>query len=277
MQLYDSHAHFTADAEQVNAILDRARTAGVTRVLAIGGDDPLNEGALLAAQQNGESVSAVLGYDRDQSGKVHEDLVGKLRDLCQRHHPVAVGEIGLDFHYSPDTAKDQCDLLAHELTLADALGLPVVIHTREADDATLGVLDEIPWHGTGLRGVIHCYTGAPKFAGQCLDRGFMISFSGIITFKSAECVRESARYVPEDRLLIETDSPFLAPIPLRGQTNEPAYIVHTARYLAQLRNLSEERLSALTFANTLSLFHPSAQRTPAIHRIPPQAGQSASA
>ena len=117
-----------------------------------------------------------------------------------------------------------------------------------------GVLDEVPWHRSSLRGVIHCYTGAPAFARQLLDRGFMVSFSGIVTFRRAETVRASAKYVPDDRLLIETDSPYLAPIPLRGQTNEPAFVVHTARFLADLRQVPAERLAAQTFANAVSLF-----------------------
>ena len=130
-----------------------------------------------------------------------------------------------------------------------------MIHTREADDATLGVLDEIPWHhGDRLRGVIHSYTGIPRFAGQLLDRGFMISFSGIVTFKSADDVRASARYVPQDRILVETDSPYLSPVPLRGRPCEPAYVVHTATRLAAERNVPVETFAAQTTANACDLF-----------------------
>ena len=177
-----------------------------------------------------------------------------MRALHAAHACAAVGEIGLDFHYAPETARSQCDLFARQLALADELALPVVIHTREADDATLGVLDEIPWHADAPRGVIHCFTGSPAFARQLLDRNFYISISGIVTFRAAENVRESARVVPDDRLLVETDSPFLAPVPMRGKENEPAFIVHTVKFLAALRGVPAEELAARTFANAVSLF-----------------------
>lgn len=249
MTLYDTHAHFS-DGDDVDAIYARAAEAGVTRILAIGGSDELNRNALRT------SGRVALGWDRDQLVAVEDQMCG-LPDLLARNQArvAAIGEIGLDCHYEPQTLKAQCDLFARQLVLADELALPVVIHTREADDATLGVLDEIPWHhGDRLRGVIHSYTGTPPFAGKVLDRGFMVSFSGIATFKSAETVRASARYVPNDRILVETDSPYLAPVPLRGRPCEPAYVVHTARRLAEERKVDAEVFAALTTANALSLF-----------------------
>ena len=248
MNLYDTHAHF-GDDDDVAAIYARAAEAGVSRILAIGGSEELNRNALRT------SGRVALGWDRDQLDRV-DDQMRDLPDLLARNQArvAAIGEIGLDCHYEPQTLKAQCDLFARQLALADELGLPVVIHTREADDATLGVLDEIPWHhGDRLRGVIHSYTGAPPFAGKALDRGFMISFSGIATFKSAETVRASARYVPNDRILVETDSPYLAPVPLRGRPCEPAYVVHTARRLAEERKVDVGIFAALTTANALSL------------------------
>ena len=138
--------------------------------------------------------------------------------------------------------------------LADELARPVVIHTREADDATLGVLDEVPWRASAPRGVIHCFTGSPAFARQLLDRNFLISISGIVTFRAADNVRASARVIPDDLLLVETDSPFLAPVPMRGNENEPAFIVHTVTFLAALRGVPAEDLAARTFANATALF-----------------------
>lgn len=249
MNLYDTHAHF-GDADDVSVIYARAAEAGVTRILAVGGSEELNRNALRT------SGRVALGWDRDQLASI-QDQMRDLPDLLARNQSrvAAIGEIGLDCHYEPQTLKAQCDLFARQLVLADELALPVVIHTREADDATLGVLDEIPWHhGDRLRGVIHSYTGAPSFAGKVLDRGFMVSFSGIATFKSAETVRASARYVPNDRILVETDSPYLAPVPLRGRPCEPAYVVHTARRLAEERKVDAEIFAALTTANALSLF-----------------------
>lgn len=248
MEFYDTHAHFSAD-DDVEAIIARATAAGVTRVLAVGGDEALNTNALRTPG------CVALGFDRDQIGRA-QDLLSTLPGLLDAHRDrvAALGEIGLDAHYQPETLKAQCELFAQQLVLADARCLPVVIHTREADDATLGVLDDVPWHhGDRLRGVIHSYTGAPRFAGRLLDRGFMISFSGISTFKSAEAVRASARYVPNDRILVETDSPYLAPVPLRGRPCEPAFVVHTARRLAEERQTPLEVFAALTTANACDL------------------------
>ena len=249
MEFYDTHAHF-GDADDVEAIYARAAAAGVTRILAVGGGEALNRNALRTAGR------VALGWDRDQLDRVAEQMV-VLPGLLDAHRDrvAAIGEIGLDCHYEPQTLRAQCALFAAQLALADEKGLPVVIHTREADDATRGVLDEVPWrHGDRLRGVIHSYTGGPKFAGQMLDRGFMVSFSGIATFKSAEEVRESARYVPDDRILVETDSPYLAPVPLRGRPCEPAFVVHTAARLARARGMDLEVFAARTTANALQLF-----------------------
>ena len=137
-------------------------------------------------------------------------------------------------------------LFAEQLDEAKGRDLPVVIHTRDADDDTLGLLREIP-----SRGIIHCFTGTPRFCRDLLDLGFMISISGIVTFRAAENVRESALVVPDDRILIETDSPFLAPVPMRGNANEPAFIVHTARFLADLRDTHVEDFARLTTDNAL--------------------------
>ncbi|MGN0853207.1 MAG: TatD family hydrolase [Kiritimatiellia bacterium] len=255
MRLYDSHAHFEPDESGTAALLERARTAGVERVLAVGGSAALNDGALQAGAIGAGAVRLALGLDRDQCARPLDANLASLRTLLAgRTDLAALGEIGLDLHYSPETADRQGELFGHQLALADEFGLPVVIHTREADDMTRGILDAVPWHGSGLRGVIHCYTGAPGFAGALLDRGFMVSFSGIVTFRNAETVRSSARYVPDDRLLIETDAPFLSPVPLRGQPNEPAHLVHTAAYLAALRKVPEKQLAALTYANAVELF-----------------------
>ena len=188
-------------------------------------------------------VCCALGWDRDQININHSSLITHTSSLSSR--PLcAVGEIGLDYYYSRETRDAQLKLFASELERARALDLPVVIQTREADDDTIALVKEIP-----SRGIIHCYTGTPEYAKRFLDLGFFISISGIVTFKPADNVRASARVVPDDRILIETDSPFLAPVPMRGQPNEPAFIVHTCEFLAKLRGLSAEDFAELTFAN----------------------------
>ena len=154
----------------------------------------------------------------------------------------------------PETADAQCALFAAQLRLADEWALPVVIHTREADEATLRVLDETPWRGNRLRGVIHCFTGDKNFARQLLDRQMAISFSGIVTFRNADRLRESAAFVPDERLLIETDTPFLAPLPRRGQRNEPAFVTHVAACLAEVRKTTVGRVAELTSRNARKLF-----------------------
>lgn len=249
--LYDTHAHFS-DADDVAALCARAAAAGVAHVLAVGGSDELNRNALRAPGR------VALGWDRDQLDGAAERML-RLPALVAAHaaRVAAIGEIGLDAHYAPETLKAQAELFAQQLAFADAQGLPVVVHTREADDATRGVLDEVPWrHGERLRGVIHSYTGAPAFAGQMLDRGFMVSFSGIATFKSADLVRASARYVPDDRILVETDAPYLAPVPYRGRPCEPAFVVATARRLAEERGVPFAAFAARTTANARALFGP---------------------
>lgn len=252
MNLFDTHAHFPEDRDKVHNILARAFKAGVSRLMAVGGSPELNRSALIAAEaatgtEAMPSVRLALGLDRDQA---RDDACACPRyDLScvidRRSQLSAIGEIGLDFHYSGASAKAQCDLFAAQLELAKELNLPVVIHTRDADDATLGVLDENDFHN----GIIHCFTGSVPFEKKLLDRGFMISISGIVTFRAADNVRDAARYVPNDRLLVETDSPFLAPVPLRGSENEPAFITHTVQFLAELRKTSADVLAELTAKN----------------------------
>lgn len=249
MKLYDTHAHFE-DSDDVEAIYARAAEAGVAKILAVGGSADLNRNALRTPGR------VALGWDRDQLDDIAGE-VAALPALFDAHagRVAAVGEIGLDCHYTPETVGEQCRLFAAQLEFADARALPVVIHTREADDPTLGVLDEVPWtHTDRLRGVIHSYTGNPEFARKLLDRGFMVSFSGIATFRAGDNVRESARYVPDDRILVETDAPFLAPVPMRGKRCESAFVVHTARRIAEERKTGFERFAEITFRNSCLLF-----------------------
>ena len=249
MRLYDTHCHFErADPAEIAAVLARAKAAGVEKLMAVGGSPALNESAALAVEVAAEAlvapkVSCAIGFDREQ---INEPGDAETRSFSSplRLNQKALGEIGLDYHYSPETREAQLKLFGEQLEEAKRRNLPVVIHTREADDDTLALLREIP-----SRGIIHCYTGTPEYAKRFLDLGFYISISGIVTFKPADNVRASALVLPDDRILIETDSPFLAPVPLRGTPNEPAFLVHTCEFLAKLRGKSADDFAELTFAN----------------------------
>lgn len=257
MTYIDTHAHFYGETSpaEVMAVMQRASEAGVRRLVAVGGSATLNSGAIAVAKAFPAQVRLALGFDRDQAASAEpESLIETLRLLAKDLPVCAVGETGLDFHYHPETAEAQCALFAAQLRLADEWRRPVIIHTRDAAEATLRVLDETPWRGEGLRGVVHCFTGDKAFAAQLLDRQLAISFSGIVTFRNADLLRESAAFVPDDRLLIETDSPFLAPVPMRGQRNEPAFVTYVARCLAQVRQTAETSLASLTTRNAESLF-----------------------
>ena len=247
MRLFDTHCHFDrADPTEIAAILERAKAAGVEKLMAVGGSPKLNESAALAVEVAADALVApqvicAAGLDRDQVGKASKPQTSNLKPQTSLR---AWGEIGLDYHYSPETREQQLELFAEQLEEARQRDLPVVIHTREADDDTVALLKEIP-----SRGIIHCYTGTVEFAKRFLDLGFYISISGIVTFKPAENVREVARILPDDRFLIETDSPFLAPVPMRGNPNEPAFIRYTCEFIANLRGVSADAFSELTFAN----------------------------
>ena len=272
MRLFDTHCHFeTADADEIAAVLSRAMAAGVEKVMAVGGSPALNSAAIMAAElskgrgkreegRSGEKegrseafpvVACAIGLDRDQVGKAGVDASSALNSQLSDLNFKAVGEIGLDYHYSPETRDAQRRLFAGQLEEARRRGLPVVIHTREAAADTIALLREIP-----SRGIIHCFTGSPDEAKAYLDLGFYVSISGIVTFRAADNVRASALVVPDDRILIETDSPFLAPVPLRGRRNEPAFIRHTCEFLARLRGVPAEEFAELTFANAESALAP---------------------
>lgn len=246
MNLFDTHAHFTGSEDEISQLLRRAREAGVTRVLAVGGSDELNKGVddafnLTAADASlYPKVYKAIGFDRDQinSDPSKLDFTGAS----------AVGEIGLDYYYSLDTREAQLSLMGRELELSRELNLPVIIHTREADDDTLGILREIP-----SRGIIHSFTGNPTFCKKLLDLGYYISLSGIVTFRAADNVRETAKVIPLDRILIETDTPYLAPVPKRGQPNEPAFVMHTAKFLAELLGVDLMEFISITTANALEI------------------------
>ena len=257
MHLTDSHLHFDAFAEagDVEGVLDRAAARGVQRLVAVGGTDPANGLAVRLAGRYPGRVYAVAGYDRDEAGR--DPSTYSVQDLLRAPGVVGVGETGLDYHYSADTAPEQRRLFAHMLDLAAEYRLPTVIHSREADEDTLAALrDHVArWAGDPDRvAVLHCFTGSLAFAEQLLELGLYISFSGIVAFRKSDTLRAVAAAIPEDRILIETDAPYLAPPPYRGKRNEPAYVAEVAAAVAEARGAATAEVAAMTSRNAARLF-----------------------
>ena len=253
----DSHAHidgeeFEADRDEVVA---RAREAGVRAILNVGTGDPHggNFERAVALAEKYEGVYASVGVHPHDAKLYTEAAERLLLEFVRGRRVVAVGEIGLDYHYDNSPREAQREVFARQLRLARAEGLPVIIHSREADEETLEIL-LAEYAGAARGGVMHCFGGGPALAEGVLGLGFYISFAGNVTFKKADALREVARTVPLDRLLVETDCPYLAPIPHRGRRNEPAYVVETARFLAELRGVSHEELGRATSENFSQLF-----------------------
>jgi TatD DNase family protein len=248
--LVDSHCHlddrqFDSDRESV---IERAREAGLKYMLAIGtGEGPpdLSAGIRLAEQYC--AIFATVGVHPNEAPKSDANTLKDLERLLRHPRVKAMGEIGLDYHWGvPKEA--QLPVFLQQLEIAEAARMPVVIHTRDAWDDTLQVL-RAHWAPTGLPCVMHCFTGNTEQAHECLDLGFYLAFGGVSTFPKAAEIREAARIVPDDRLLLETDSPYLAPVPHRGKRNEPAFVAHTAKTIAEVRGLDVEELASITTAN----------------------------
>ena len=253
----DSHAHiegseFDADRE---AVIQRALDAGIEIIVCVG-DGEVAADSHAAAFRLAEEYSFIyttVGVHPHEARLLDDELCAKLEDLSQHPKVIAWGEIGLDYHYDNSPGDVQRDAFRKQLQMARERGLPVVIHTREAEADTLAILNE-EWKDSGLAGVIHCFTGTRSFAEAAVELGFYISFSGVVTFKNAGELRETAHALPLDRILIETDSPFLAPVPYRGRRNEPAFVVETARVIAELRTLDSGEFARATSDNFRSLF-----------------------
>lgn len=257
LQYFDSHAHLDSieTAAERDAVICRARQAGVSRIVAVGGFEGANAIAVQLAEKYPGHVFAAVGYDRELADK-SPSLVA-LEECLGRKGVCSVGEVGLDYYYHPDSADSQKELFRRMLQFASARQLPVIVHSRAAEADTLAMLREHVdgWSGDPLRvGVLHCFTGDEAFAQQILDLGLMISLSAIFTFKNADALRRVAVQIPEDRLLIETDSPYLAPAPYRGKKNEPAYLPIVAERLAEIRGSTPAEIAAVTRRNAENLF-----------------------
>jgi TatD DNase family protein len=253
----DSHAHiemsdFDADRD---AVIRRALDAGVEAIVNIGNSDVAHDShsaAFRIAEQH-NFIYTTVGVHPHEARFLDDALCTRLTELAQHPKVIAWGEIGLDYYYDNSPRDVQQEAFRKQLQLARRFQLPVIIHTRQAEDDTLTILRE-EWKGSKLPGIIHCFTGTRAFAEAAIEMGFYISFSGVVTFKKATQVREVAGHIPIERLLIETDSPFLTPAPFRGRRNEPAYVVEIARCIAALRGLTPESIGCISSDNFKRLF-----------------------
>jgi TatD DNase family protein len=254
----DSHCHLadSAFAGDLEAVIDRARSAGLESALCIlAAGDAEEAAAARRVREHWPDVRFATGVHPHQAGQFagrEADVAAAVRRAVADEGACAIGEIGLDYHYDFSPREIQRDVFASQLELARALALPIVIHTREATEDTFGILRT----AGGVRGVFHCFTGDRAMARTALDAGFHISLSGIATFPKAGELREVARLVPADRLLLETDSPYLAPVPYRGKRNEPAYVAQVAEAIAAVLGLSAADLAARVTRNFIDLFGP---------------------
>jgi TatD DNase family protein len=253
----DSHVHFDRFVKDgtFDEILEGAKEAQVHEMVAIGGSTEANTLSLKLAGEHPGRIFGCAGFDRDLATEPYD--LSELRNFVAEPLVKAVGETGLDYYYTADTAAEQKKLFNENLALAVEFSKPVVVHSRDADEDTISMLNDFSkaWKGDeGRCGVLHCFTRDIQFARKVLDLGLMISFSGIVTFANADPLREVVSYVPDDRLLIETDSPYLAPVPMRGNRCEPAFVVHTANRLAELKGCSVESMANLTAKNARTLF-----------------------
>jgi TatD DNase family protein len=254
MGLIDTHCHLTFEplAGDVPGVMARSRAAGVTRWITVGTSLEDNGRAIeLAARY--ENMYAAVGIHPHEAKTGDAAALAELKRLAQQDKVVAIGETGLDFHYNFSKQPDQARVFAAHLDIARALSLPVIVHSRNAFDETVEILDR---DGGGLPGIVfHCFSGSADQAKQLLDRGYYLSFTGVVTFKNADATRAAAQVVPLDRLMVETDAPYMSPEPVRKQKpNEPALMVHTARLLADLKGVSLEDLAQATTSNAVKFF-----------------------
>ncbi|GAB4180583.1 MAG: TatD family hydrolase [Roseiflexaceae bacterium] len=252
MKLIDTHTHVQArqfDGDRA-AVLQRAEQAGVACMIEIGYDLESSQAAIALAEQHPQ-IYAVVGIQPNCLADLPTDWLDQVQRLAQHPKVVAIGEIGLDYHWNRSPADQQEQAFRQQLALARRLDLPVVIHSRDAQEDTIRILRDA---ARGQPGVMHSFSGDWAYAQQCLDVGFLLSFSGPVTFPKAHGLHEAARLAPADRILTETDSPYLAPQPQRGKRNEPAHVRSVAEQLATLRGVGLDQLAETVWQNAVRFF-----------------------
>ena len=257
MILIDSHCHIDGEQfdEDRDQVVRRAREAGVVAMLNIGTGDPHSDDfrRAVAVAEKYENVYASVGV-HPHDAKLYDDAAEEhLIELAKSEKVIAWGEIGLDYYYGHSPRDVQRDVFRRQIRTAKELNLPIIIHSRDADDETVEILTEECSY-EGFRGIMHCFGGTAAMAEALMPLGFLISFAGNVTFKKADNLRDAARVVPLDRLLIETDCPFLTPVPFRGKRNEPSFVVHTAQFLADFYGITVDTVAENTTRNFLDFF-----------------------
>ncbi|MHC4646552.1 MAG: TatD family hydrolase [Planctomycetota bacterium] len=255
MELIDTHCHLTFDglAQDIDGVIERSRREGVTGWITVGTDIPENQKALELAGRFENLYAAVAIHPHDAK-TVADDTITELKKLAQNEKVVAIGETGLDYHYDNSTPYDQKRVFARHLRIAAELNLPVIIHSRKAFDETLEILDQ--YGGDVKRIVFHCFSGSAEQAKILIPKGYFFSFTGTVTFKNAQKTCNAAAVVPVDRLMLETDCPYMSPEPVRKQKiNEPALMVHTAKFLAELKGMTIEDFAAITTGTARGFFN----------------------
>lgn len=256
MTLIDSHAHLTFPelAGQIDSVLERCAQAGVEKIITIGVDLVDAQKVLELCGRYPQQIFAGIGFHPHEAGKVSEKDFLSMAELWIRSEVVALGEMGLDYHYDLADRDKQKSVFLRQLELASSINKPIVIHCREAIDDTILLLLNYGFENKPV--VFHCFTGSAQEAERCAQHGWRISFTGIVTFPKSTELQAIAREYPADQLMVETDSPYLSPVPVRNKRpNEPAHIVHTAQFLADLRGESFETFAKNTFDNTIKFFN----------------------
>jgi TatD DNase family protein len=248
--LIDTHAHLEM-LEGVPDVIERARDSGVERIIAVSSDLPSSKSSI-EISKNFPEVFAAVGIHPHEASSLNDEIFSEIENLAAEQKVLAIGETGLDYHYMHSPREVQIYSFRKHIELAKRVCLPLVIHVRDAHEDVLKVLREE--NTRDMSAVIHCFTGDYQTARQYIDEGFYISFSGVITFKNAEDIREAVRKIPSEMMVVETDSPYLAPIPFRGKRNEPAYVTYVARKIAELRGISFEEVEEQTTTNAKNLF-----------------------